>query len=88
MHNHDVLPWLIFGSRNHALQNAKKKKSIDCTARQCSPFRRKSRECSIINPALSLLMKRLVIGQRQNAPNFSAFHGHHTVVWFPLVSIS
>ena len=31
-------------------------------------------ECSIINPALSLLMKDLVIGQRQKAPNFSAFH--------------
>ena len=28
---------------------------------------------SIINPALSLLMKHLVIGQRQKAPNFSAF---------------
>ena len=27
-----------------------------------------------INPALSLLMKHLVIGQRQKAPNFSAFH--------------
>ena len=31
-------------------------------------------ECPIINPALSLLMKHLVIGQRQKAPNFSAFH--------------
>ena len=31
-------------------------------------------ECSIINPALSLLMKHLVIGQRLKAPNFSAFH--------------
>ena len=31
-------------------------------------------ECSIINPALSLLMKHLVIGQRQKTPNFSAFH--------------
>ena len=41
-------------------------------------------KCSIINPALSLLMKQLVIGQRQTAPNFSAFH------WSPhssLVSI-
>ena len=28
----------------------------------------------LINPALSLLMKHLVIGQRQKAPNFSAFH--------------
>ena len=31
-------------------------------------------ECSVNNPALSLLMKHLVIGQRQKAPNFSAFH--------------
>ena len=31
-------------------------------------------ECAIINPALSLFMKHLVIGQRQKAPNFSAFH--------------
>ena len=41
-------------------------------------------ECSIINPALSLLMKHLVVGQCQKAPNFSAFH------WSPhssLVSI-
>ena len=30
-------------------------------------------ECSINHPALSLLMKHLVIGQRQKAPNFSAF---------------
>ena len=30
--------------------------------------------CSIINPGLSLLMKHLVIGQRQKAPNISAFH--------------
>ena len=28
----------------------------------------------IINPALSLLMKHLVIGQRQKVPNFLAFH--------------
>ena len=41
-------------------------------------------ECSINNPALSLLMKHLVIGQCQKAPNFWAFH------WSPhgsLVSI-
>ena len=41
-------------------------------------------ECSIINPALSLLTKHLVIGQRQKAPNFSALY------WSPhgsLVSI-
>ena len=31
-------------------------------------------ECSIINPALSLVMKRLVIGQCQTAPYFSALH--------------
>ena len=41
-------------------------------------------ECSINSPALSLLMKHLVIGQRLKTPNFSAFH------WSPhgsLVSI-
>ena len=41
-------------------------------------------ECYIIKPAQSLLMKHLVIGQRKNAPDFSAFH------WSPrgnLVSI-
>ena len=41
-------------------------------------------ECSINNPAVSLLMKHLVIGQRWKASNFSAFH------WSPhssLVSI-
>ena len=41
-------------------------------------------ECYIINPALSPLMKHLVIGQHQKAPNFSAF------LWSPhgsLVSI-
>ena len=56
----------------------------NCTARQCSPLRRTFMECSISNPALSLLMKHLVIGQRQKPPNFSAFH------WSPhgsLVSI-
>ena len=31
-------------------------------------------ECSIINPALSLLMKHQIIGQPQKAANFSAFH--------------
>ena len=31
-------------------------------------------ECSINNPGLSILMKHLVIGQRQKVPNFSAFH--------------
>ena len=29
---------------------------------------------SIIQLALSILMKHLVIGQREKAPNFSAFH--------------
>ena len=41
-------------------------------------------ECSINSPALSLLMKHLVIGQRLKTPNFSAFQ------WSPrgsLVSI-
>ena len=31
-------------------------------------------ECSINNPALSLLMKHLVIGQHLKTTNFSAFH--------------
>ena len=31
-------------------------------------------ECSINSPALSLLMKHLVIGQRLKTPNVSAFH--------------
>ena len=31
-------------------------------------------ECSLINPALSLLMKHLVTGQHIKAPNFSDFH--------------
>ena len=55
-----------------------------CTARQCSPLRRKFMECSINSPALSLSLKHLVIGQRLKTPNFSAFH------WSPrgsLVSI-
>ena len=30
--------------------------------------------CSIIILALPILMKHIVIGQRQKAPNFSAFH--------------
>ena len=41
-------------------------------------------ECSINSPALSLLLKHLVIGQRLQTHNFSAFH------WSPrgsLVSI-
>ena len=38
-------------------------------------------ECSINNPALSLLMKHLVIGQRLKTPNFSAFH------WSPRSSL-
>ena len=45
-----------------------------CTARQCSPLRRKFMECSINNPALSLLMKHLVIGKRLKTSNCSAFH--------------
>ena len=31
-------------------------------------------DCSINSPALSLLMKNLVIGYRLKTPNFSAFH--------------
>ena len=45
-----------------------------CKAPQCSLLRRKFMECSINSPALSLLMKHLVIGQRLKTHNFSAFH--------------
>ena len=58
-----------------------------CTARQCSPLRRKLMECSINNPALTLLMKHLVIGQRLKLLISRLFIGHHAVVWFPSVSI-
>ena len=34
-----------------------------CMAHQCLPLRRKFIKCSINKPALSLLMKHLVIGQ-------------------------
>ena len=52
-------------------------------------------ESSIINPAPSLLMKHLDIGQRQKAPDFSAFIGlvsigQHFVttrVWSPDSSV-
>ena len=60
-------------------------KPRNCTARQCSPLWRKFMECSINSPALSLLMKHLVIGQRLKIHNFSAFH------WSPrgsLISIA
>ena len=74
----DELNWLLdcFRLNGHLVQY--------CTARRCSPLRRKFMECSIINQALSLLIKHLVIDQRQKAPNLSAFH------WSPhgsLVSI-
>ena len=38
-------------------------------------------ECCIISPALLLLMKHLVFGQRQKVPTFSAFH------WSPYGSL-
>ena len=43
-------------------------------------------ECPIINPALSLLMKHLVNGQCQKAPDFSAFHWppHSSLVFISL----
>ena len=53
-------------------------------ARRCSPLRRKFMKYSILSPALSLLMKHLVIGLGQKANNSLAFH------WSPhgsLVSI-
>ena len=43
-------------------------------------------ECSINSPALSLLMKHLVIGQRLKLLISRLFIGHQAVVWFPLVS--
>ena len=58
----------------HILTILKQFYNLYCTARQCSSLRRIFIECCIINPALWLLMKHLVIGQRQRAPNFSAFH--------------
>ena len=64
--------------------NCQQNQHLYCMARQCSSLRRKFMECSIIHPALSLLMKHLVIGQRQKAPNFSAFHWspHSSLVSF------
>ena len=56
----------------------------NCKARQCSPLRRNFMECSIINSALSLLMKYLVFGQREKLLISRLFIGHHTVVWSPL----
>ena len=38
-------------------------------------------ECSINNPALSLLMKHLVTGQRLKTPYFSGFH------WSPRIGL-
>ena len=43
---------------------------------------------STINPALSLKLKHLVIGHTKKLLIPRIFIGHHTVVWFPLVSIS
>ena len=56
------------------ISHQKSTKSPHCMACRCSPLRRKFTECCITNLALSLLMKHLLIGQRQKAPNFSAFH--------------
>ena len=51
------------------------------TDRQLLPLSRKFMECPINSPALSLLTKHLVIGQRLKIPNFSAFH------WSPRYSL-
>ena len=73
----------IFSCQHQHLEEKKKEyktKTIyvsrfkNCTARQCLPLGRKFMKCSIINPALSLFMKHLVIDQHQRAPNFSAFY--------------
>ena len=68
-------------TQNESENEQTSSKYRNCTARQCSPLRRKFIECSINNPALSLLMKHLVIGQRLKTPNFSAFH------WSPRSSL-
>ena len=52
----------------------KLKTTYNCTASLCFSLRQKFIEGSIINPALSLLMKHLLIGQNKKAPNISAFH--------------
>ena len=57
-----------------AAHNKVKALISNCTACQCLPLRRKFMECSVFNPALSLLMEHVVTGQHQKAPNFSAFH--------------
>ena len=44
--------------------------------------------CSIMSPDLSLLMKHLVIGQRQKLKISRLFIGYQAVVCFPLVSMS
>ena len=36
----------------------------------------------MVNPALSFLMKHLVIGQAKKLIISQLFIGHHTVVWF------
>ena len=69
------------GRMDVTLSTMTEKTRCYCTARQCLPLRRKSLECPIINPALLLLMKHLVIGQRQKASNFSAFY------WSPYGSL-
>ena len=55
------------------------KNFINCTARQCSPLGRKFMECSTNNPALTLLKKHLVIGQRLKLLISQLFIGHHAV---------
>ena len=50
-------------------------KVVNCTARDCClSDKAKFTVWSIIKLVVSLLMRHLVIGQRQKAPNFSAFH--------------
>ena len=57
-------------------------------ARQCSPLWQKFMESSIINPAPSVLMKHLVTSSNCKLQISRLFIGHHTVVWFPFVSIN
>ena len=72
-----MFPFSLFGRSIHVIRYWFRY----CTARQCSPLWRKFMVCSMNSPALSLLMKHLVIGQRLKTPNFSAFH------WSPRSSL-
>ena len=56
------LPHMFIAQLFKKANGAHSDQTAYCTARQCLPLRRKFMECSINSPALSLLMKHLVIG--------------------------